>query len=134
MIFKLNDKYEKTFTISDAVYEGFIQIFKDKNPLHTDEQFAIDHGFEGKVMHGNILNGFLSFFVGECLPDKNVIIHSQEIQFKNAVYLNDKLLFEAIITGIYESVNAIEFKFNFKNEKAKIVSKGQMQIGLLSLK
>ncbi|PWA04053.1 MaoC/PaaZ C-terminal domain-containing protein, partial [Flavobacterium psychrotolerans] len=130
MIFKFGDKFEERFIVSDETYNGFIQIFKDKNPLHTDENFAIENGFKGKVMHGNILNGFLSYFIGECLPTKNVIIHSQEIQFKNAVYLNDELQFKAEITGIYESVNAIEFKFDFKNATTKTVAKGKIQIGI----
>ena len=132
MIFKVDDKYEHTFKVSDEVYEGFIDVFKDTNPLHTDEAFARAKGFKGRVMHGNILNGFLSYFLGECLPDKNVIIHSQEIQFKNAVYLNDELSFEAKVIGVFESVNAIEFKFVFKNIDNKVVSKGQIQIGLLA--
>jgi len=130
MIFELGQKFEESFIISDEIYNGFIHTFNDKNPLHTNQQFALDKGFKGVVMHGNILNGFVSYFIGECLPTKNVIIHSQEIQFKNAVYLNDELQFKAEIIGIYESVNAIEFKFDFKNKEDKIVAKGKIQIGL----
>jgi len=132
MLFKKDDRFEKTFTISDSVYTSFIEVFQDKNPLHTDENFAIDKGFSGKVMHGNILNGFLSYFIGECLPIKNVIIHSQEIQYKNPVYLNDSLNFEAVVVDIFESVNAVEFKFQFKNAEAKVVAKGKIQIGIMS--
>jgi len=128
---KLNDKYEQAFTVTGTVYEGFKQIFKDENPLHTDSQFAAGHGYKGCVMYGNILNGFLSYFIGECLPDKNVIILSQEIQFINAVYLNDKLYFEASVTGVYESVNAFRFQFTFKNEALNVVAKGRIQIGKL---
>lgn len=128
----INYKFTKIFVVSPKVYNGFIGVFDDKNPLHTDNDFAISKGFKEKVMHGNILNGFVSYFIGECLPIKNVIIHSQQIQFKNPVYLNDELLFEAFIENIYESVNAIEFKFTFKNSEPKIVAKGQIQIGLLT--
>jgi 3-hydroxybutyryl-CoA dehydratase len=131
MIFKLEDTFDKPFIVSSEIYSGFIKLFKDENPLHTDEQFAKTKGFKGRVMHGNILHGFISYFIGECLPVKNVIIHSQEIEFKNAVYLNDELQFKAVITGIYESVNAVEFKYDFKNAASKIVAKGKIQIGLL---
>lgn len=131
MSLKLYDKFEKTFNVSDKIYEGFILIFKDANPLHTDEQFAVKHGFKGKVMHGNILNGFISYFIGECLPVKNVIIHTQQIQFKNPVYLNDEIFFEATVSEVFESVNAFEFKFSFKNADSKVVAKGKIQIGLL---
>ena len=131
MIFKLNEKYEQQFIVSEDIYNGFIHVFNDKNPLHTNEQYAIEKGFKDKVMHGNILNGFLSFFIGECLPAKNIIIHSQEIQFKNVVYLREKLFFEAMISGIFESVNTIEMKYNFKNSSLQTVAKGKIQIGML---
>jgi 3-hydroxybutyryl-CoA dehydratase len=131
MNFELGNKFEECFVLSNEVYNGFIVVFKDKNPLHTNNQFAVNKGFKNKIMHGNILNGFLSYFIGECLPTKDVIIHSQEIQFKNAVYLNDELQFNAEIIGIYDSVNAIEFTYSFKNKEELIVAKGKIQIGLL---
>tara|TARA_A100000171_G_C2041058_1_gene100504 strand:+ start:55 stop:453 length:399 start_codon:yes stop_codon:yes gene_type:complete len=131
MIFKLHDTFEDVFTVKKEIHDGFINVFRDNNPLHTDMDFARKKGFIGVVMHGNILNGFLSFFIGEKLPTKDVIIHSQEIQFKNPVYLNDKLQFHAEIVGLYESVNAVEFKYSFKNKDNKIVAKGKIQIGLI---
>ena len=103
MKFKKGDTYHISFVVNSDVYNGFIAIFNDQNPLHTDERFAINKGFKGSVMHGNILNGFLSNFVGEHLPDKNVIIHSQSIQYKQPVYLNDVLQFTATVNDIYES-------------------------------
>lgn len=129
-MFKVNDKFEMSFLVSNDIYTGFLDLFKDKNPLHTNEHFAIDKGFDGKVMHGNILNGFISYFIGECLPTKNVIIHTQEIQYKNPVYLNDEIFFSAIVSEVIESVNAIQFKFSFKNISSKIVAKGKIQIGI----
>lgn len=131
MIIKIGERFNKTFIISEAIFQGFVNLFNDRHPLHTNEQFARKKGFKGRVMHGNILNGFISYFIGECLPIKDVIIHSQEIRFKNAVYLNDELQFEAVINGIYEPVNAVEFRYYFKNSESKIVASGKFQIGLL---
>ena len=129
--FKANDTFIHKFTVTEAVYSCFVDLFQDKNPLHTNEQFAKEKGFSARVMHGNILNGFLSYFIGECLPVKNVIIHSQEIQYKNPVYLGNKLTLEAVVDDVFESVNAVEFKFFFKNYDSKIVAKGKIQIGLI---
>lgn len=125
------DKFFETFVVSDNVYNGFIALFKDLNPLHTDNEFAVLKGFQGKVMHGNILNGFLSYFIGEGLPNKNVIIHTQSIKFLLPVYLGDVLNFYAEIVDFFESVNTIEFKFQFENNKGKKIAKGNIQIGLL---
>ena len=131
MIFSEGDVFTHEFTVSEEIYNGFLSTFKDNNPLHTDESFAKRKGFRGVVMHGNILNGFLSYFIGEMLPTKDVIIHSQEIQFKNAVFLGDVLQFKATVGGVYESVNAVEFKFTFHNSAGKVAAKGKIQIGII---
>ena len=131
VILKVDDSFDETFIISNEVHNGFIQLFKDKNPLHTDEAFAVSKGFQQRVMHGNILNGFISYFVGECLPGKNVIIHSQEIQFVSAVYMNEQLQLRAVVTGTYQAGKTVEFKFTFKNGSLKTVAKGKIQIGIL---
>lgn len=124
------DTFIQKFKITPYIYEGFIAISNDKNPLHTNHDFAVSKGFQSKVMHGNILGGFVSFFVGELLPIDNVIIHSQELKFYNPVYLNDNLDFSAEVIGIYESVNTIEFKFTFSKDSTKI-AKGKVQIGII---
>lgn len=128
---KEGDKFTEHFKVTDEIYKGFINLFLDKNFLHTDDEKAREKGFKSKVMHGNILNGFLSYFIGECLPLKNVIIHKQDIQYKNPIYLNDSLFFETYIKGVFESVQALEFKYTFKNQNSKVVAKGNFQIGIL---
>ena len=119
------------YCVTEEIYNGFIALFKDKNPLHTDERFAKEKKFTGKVMHGAILAGFLSHFIGECLPQKNVIVHSYKINYKKPVYMNDHLIFEAIVTGIYESVNSVEFKYQFINSSKTLVAKGEISIGII---
>ena len=131
MIFEIGDKFTEKFHVNVVIYQGFIDVFSDHNPLHTNSKFAVDNGFRGVVMHGNILNGFISYFIGEKLPTKDVIIHSQEIKYTSAVYLNDELLFNAKVVGVYDSVKAVEFKYHFHNQEAKVVAKGRFQIGLL---
>lgn len=130
MPLKEGDVFEQKYLLTDAVYNGYIQIFDDKNPLHTDQAFATARGFEAEVMHGGILTGFLSNFVGERLPLKNVIIQQYKIAFTKPVYLNSILFFKATVTGFYESVNCIIFKFEFKNE-LHLVAKGELTIGLI---
>ena len=128
MIFKVGDNFLHEFILSKDIYNGFLDTFKDKNPMHVNYNFALDHGYSDIVMHGNILNGFISYFIGELLPAKNVVILSQEIKFNNPVYLNDTLSFYGTIFEIYESVGVINFKYKFINQKNNTVAKGRIQI------
>jgi 3-hydroxybutyryl-CoA dehydratase len=131
MIFQVGDNYFEKFTVTTETYNGFIQIFKDTNPLHISSEFSQSKGFKDKVMFGNILNGFISYFIGERLPLKNVIIHSQTIEYKSPVYLNENLSLHASVSNIYEAVNAVEFRYYFENSELKKVAKGKFQIGIL---
>jgi 3-hydroxybutyryl-CoA dehydratase len=128
---KKEDRFIVKYKVSEKLYQGFIALFEDKNPLHTDTAFAQKKGFSSVVMHGNILGGFLSHFIGECLPSKDVIIHSQEIKYLNPVYLNDELSLVAVIQEIYESVAVVEIKYHFENAGGVKVAKGKINIGLI---
>ena len=125
------DIFTNEYIVTDKVYQGFREIFSDHNPLHTDEEFAKAHGMNGRVMYGNILNGFLSHFIGEGLPVKNVIIHSQSINFYLPVFLNDRLTLTADLSEVHEAVKAYTFKYIFRSEAGKRIAKGDIQIGLI---
>ncbi len=129
---KKGNTFTHNFVVTEEVYNKFLELFMDRNPLHTNAAFSKSKGFQDKVMHGNILNGFLSFFIGECLPDKNVILHSQQITYSQPIYMNDRLSLFASIEDIYESVNAVVFKFYFENQNNVKVAKGKIQIGLIA--
>jgi 3-hydroxybutyryl-CoA dehydratase len=131
MKLKIADSFQSEYVVDNQTQELFLEISKDFNPLHMDKEYAVSKGFKAIVMHGNILNCFISHFVGEGLPHKNVVIHSQSIQYKFPVYLDDKLQFQAEVDQVIESVNAAVLKYEFKNESRDTVARGKIQIGLL---
>jgi len=126
-----NKQYHHRFEVTDSVYTSFQLCSGDYNPLHTQESFAKKHGFPRCVMYGNILNGFVSYFIGMLLPSQEVIIHSQDIAFKNPVFLNDVLDFTALVEDISEAVNVVMFKYKFTNQQGIVVAKGHVQIGII---
>ena len=120
--------YTHKFVVTSKVYNGFLTAFQDRNPIHVDVEQAKALGFPSVVMHGNILNGFLSYFVGECLPNKKVMIISQQIDFHKPVFLEDELTLTAKIDQISSAVQMISFKFVFRNQQNKKVAKGVISI------
>lgn len=132
MIFKEGQIYKQPFTATQEVYDSFQSCSQDRNPLHTDKTFAQSKGFSDRVMYGNILNAFISYFVGECLETKNVIIQSQSINFRKPVFLLDMLIFTAEVHGVYESVNTVEFKFSFTNTQDEaLIANGKISISVI---
>jgi len=130
MNIKEGDKFVHEFRITPEISDLFIKLSQDKNPLHIDDNFSISKGFKSKVIHGNIQNCFLSYFVGEIFPIKEVVILSQSIRFKNPVYENDILFFDSKIVNFVESIQVYEFKFKFQNLNS-IVSQGKLMIKVI---
>ena len=131
---KLGRLFHHSFKLTPKIYKGFKDTFLDKNPIHTNQNFATKFGFKKRVMYGNILNGFLSYFVGECLPEKNVVILSQSINFLKPVYLNDTLNLDVVVVNQSKAVSVIEFTFQFHNQKSEKVASGKIQIKTLKRK
>lgn len=124
---KKGDTFSFEFDLTENAYKAFTDVFNDRNILHTDEEYAKGKGFQSKVMHGNILNGYVSYFVGEVLPIKNVMLVSQSIKYRKPIYLNDSLQFNGEIDDFYESVGLYEFKFSI-TRGGDVMAKGGIQV------
>ena len=121
---KIGDKFSKAFSVDLNKYNNFIKLSKDENPMHTDKKFSKKYGFKSLIVHGNLLNVFISYSVGQLLPIKNVIILDQTIKYINPIYLNSIVSIEMNITNIIESVNVFKFKYFFIDDsnKTKVAS------------
>lgn len=128
---------EVTYHVTPDIYFGFQRISSDFNPLHTDEAFAQSKGFPERVMYGNILNAFVSHFVGMALPIRDVMIQTQDIQFRKPVYLGDEIVLKSSVEKTSAAVEIINYKLKFYcigGEKPELVATGHVQIGMLHTK
>src|SRR5882724_10858709 len=99
----LGTRFHKQYVIGEDVYRGFLDLFGDVSPLHVDDQVARSCGFSAKLMHGAILNGFISDFVGMNFPGKRTLELGVENHFVKPTYMNDVLELEATVKERLES-------------------------------
>jgi acyl-CoA thioesterase FadM len=64
------------------------------------------------------------------LPTPDVMIQTQDIQYKRPVFLKDELTMNIKVDEIHESVNVVKFVYKFFNQENKVVAKGHVQIGV----
>ena len=120
------------YTISAEVYEHFLAASRDTNPLHTRDEYARRHGFPERVMHGMILNGFISHFIGVHFPGDNWLLHAASTQFKTPCHLGDEILIEATVTHVAVSVKVITLDMVLTNlSRQRIAAKSKVQVGSL---
>ena len=137
----ISELAEKTFHIvheykvTPEVYYSFQRCSDDYNPLHTDQVYAESKGFSGRVMYGNILNAFVSHFVGMLLPTRDVMILTQDINYHKPVYMEDYLVLETSIEEISDAAGYIVYKLRFKKQlgegKSELVANGHVRVGIL---
>jgi len=119
------------YAITTEVYQHFLKTSGDYSTLHADDAYARRRGFQEKVMHGTILNGFLSHFVGMHFPGKASLLLSVDIRYSNPSYLNDRLRLEAELVQKLDARRVVVMDFQFTNRTRDwMAAKGRAQVML----
>ncbi len=84
--------------ITDRDIELFAEVSTDRNPVHLDEDYALDTIFQGRVAHGMMTAGLISAVIGEQLPGHGSVYLGQTLKFMAPVRPGDAV--RAIVTVI----------------------------------
>ena len=124
---------EKKQVISEAVYRGFLDCFQDHSPIHVDAGFAQVHGFRDKVMHGKILDGFISHYVGMIFPGDQGFLLSTDIRYNQPCYLEDEIRMECRISQVSLSTQMVVLMFVIHNQtQGQIAARAKVQVKMLT--
>ena len=118
-------------TITEEMMDQFRQITGDLNPLHQEDTFAKDAGFEGKVCFGMLSASFLSTMAGVYLPGKYSLIQSVEVKFSKPVYPGEELYITGKVAEKNDTFRFIRIKVDAKNASGEKKLKAAMQIGVM---
>lgn len=104
MRFNVGDKASTTKTISETDVYLFAGITGDLNPAHTNETWAKQTKFGGRIAHGMLTGGLISAVLGMQLPGPGTIYLQQTLKFLAPVRMGDT------ITASVEVIEIIENK------------------------
>jgi len=126
-----NSEFSHLYKINDAVYDALVDVFQDKSPVHIDEDYARTAGFAGRVMHGAILQGFLSNFVGMHFPGKRSLILSVNLNYHRPSYLGDEIRLTARVRQKVETGQVVVLEAKFFNLASQtLVASGKVQVSI----
>ena len=124
---------ERDYVITPAVYENFLRAFDDRSPIHVDEAHARAKGFAGRVMHGGILGGFVSHFVGMVFPGGHSLLLSADFRFSQPSYLGDTVRVQAKVAQLFDSRQVVVLHFTILNQTRGVaVATVRAQVKVLS--
>ena len=118
--------------ITKEMEDSFRGITGDENPLHKEDDFALEisgGNFKGHVAFGMLTASFYSTVAGMYLPGKYSLIHSfDEISFMKPVFVGDELTVNAEVIDKDEALKMIRLKIIIKNQDNKKVSRAKMKV------
>lgn len=106
MRFKVGQIAEFSKTISEFDVYAFAGICGDFNPCHVNEIAAQKGIFGKRVVHGALINAFISTVLGMYLPGEGTIYLSQNSRFLKPVFIGDTITAKVTILEIDEKKHA----------------------------
>ncbi len=127
------DAFEEPYSIEQGVYDAFVAASNDRSPLHVDDAYARKRGFEAKVMHGTLLNAFVSHFVGMRVPGRRALLLSVDLHYVKPSYMGDRLTLRARVAQKVEALRAVVLHVEIHNEtRGVLVGRGRVQVAVAS--
>ena len=118
--------------ITKEMEDSFRVITGDENPLHKEDDFALEisgGNFKGHAAFGMLTASFYSTVAGMYLPGKYSLIQSfDEISFMKPVFVGDELTVNAEVIDKDEALKMIRLKIIIKNQDNKKVSRAKMKV------
>lgn len=125
-------QYTFTVTITPDKVEKFAELSGDFNPVHMDEQFCLEHGLKGRVVHGMLILSFVSRLLGMHLPGHGTLWLSQNIEFVLPARIGDTLSIRGIVIGQERSISLnltiLEIKIEVRNQTGKKILRGKVKV------
>jgi len=116
--------------ITEEMMTSFCGITGDVSPIHLDENYAKERGFEGRVVYGMLVAGFLSTLAGTYLPGEHCLLHSVATKFAKPVFIGDALTISGAVIEKHDVFKTITVKAKITNQHGKTVCRAEITAGL----
>jgi 3-hydroxybutyryl-CoA dehydratase len=86
--------------IGDREIAMFAEVSNDRNPVHLDDDYALDTMFEGRIAHGMLTAALISSVIGQQLPGHGTVYLKQNLTFLAPVRPGDEVQAVVTVSGI----------------------------------
>lgn len=111
--------------------DDFAMLSGDKNPLHMDETYAKEHGFNGRVVHGFLLGAQVSGLIGMVVPGRRCLLMEEKLAFPGPVYVGDEVIFRISVEEVHHDLSLVLLKVTARKAE-QTVMRGRVTCKLLS--
>lgn len=117
----IGDRAEFTKEILQDTIKKFAEFSEDKNPLHTDYEYAKNTVFGGVVAHGMIVGALFSRLIGMYLPGKYSLYLRQVLNFHAAITPDAKVLISGEIIKKTPGLNLVTLNLRAADNETQVL-------------
>jgi 3-hydroxybutyryl-CoA dehydratase len=125
---QLGDSVWLRRTVTDADIANFAGVSGDFNALHTDEEYAKNTMFKGRIAHGFFTATLITNLIGNRLPGPGSVYMKQEVRFLAPVRVGDTITGEVEVIEKMPEKKRIRLKTTVSNQKDEVVLDGEALI------
>ena len=117
-------------SVTKDLVQRFVDFSGDTNPIHLDDKFADQRGYESRIAHGMAYSAFISTLIGKYLPGPGAVWTSQTLRFIAPVYVDDHLIIHGEVLTVDRVARLIRVGLKCIRGSHDIVMEGISEVSL----
>ena len=128
MKLNIGDTAARSKMITDEDVRAFAAVSGDENPIHLDEDFAVNTPFGKRIAHGMLSASLISAVLANDLPGHGSIYMGQTLKFVAPVFIGDEITARVTVTSVRDDKPIAKLETVCVNQHNEIVIKGEATI------
>lgn len=116
-----DDTYSHDFKFSQDEVNRFAEVTGDKNPVHTDAEYASKTMFKRPIMHGMLSASLFSKVFGTLFPGEGTIYLKQSLNFLKPMYVETDYVAEFKVLDVIADKNRATVETVIKDKNTGLV-------------
>ncbi|RLE42237.1 hypothetical protein DRJ48_03955 [Candidatus Woesearchaeota archaeon] len=108
--------------IGDEEMRTFERLIGDKSKLHTDQAYAKQTKFKGRIVYGLLIASYFSRIFGMYFLGSRNLCLSQCFNYRNFAHLGERVVFRATVDKKLESVRMLVLKLEARCQERILVT------------
>ncbi|HEY1041031.1 MAG TPA: MaoC family dehydratase [Bacteroidia bacterium] len=113
--------YSHDFRFSQDEVNRFAEVTGDKNPVHTDADYAAKTMFKRPIMHGMLSASLFSKVFGTLFPGEGTIYLKQTLNFMKPMYVETDYVAEFVVKDVIKDKNRAVIETLIKDKSTNLV-------------
>ena len=103
----VGDAVEQRVVFDQEMRDAFRIVANDRAPVHDDERFSRERGFDQPILQGLCVATRFSRLIGMYLPGEHAILEKVDLKFRRPSFLGQEITFKVTVSRVLRPMRVI---------------------------